>query len=79
VRQSTPYQVRNNLESKQRQYALEGRAQKLGSSKVVVIDEDLGPLWFRHSGTARLRAIIGLSLPRAGRSGARLGSFAISA
>jgi resolvase-like protein len=42
VRQSTPYQVRNNLESKERQYALEGRAQQLGFSKVVVIDEDLG-------------------------------------
>jgi hypothetical protein len=42
VRQSTPYQVRNNLESKQRQYALEGRAQQLGFNKVVVIDEDLG-------------------------------------
>jgi DNA invertase Pin-like site-specific DNA recombinase len=42
VRQSTPYQVRNNLESKERQYALQGRAQQLGFSKVVVIDEDLG-------------------------------------
>ncbi len=42
MRQSTPYQVRNNLESKERQYALEGRAQQLGFSKVVVIDEDLG-------------------------------------
>ncbi len=42
VRQSTPCQVRNNLESKERQYALEGRAQQLGFSKVVVIDEDLG-------------------------------------
>jgi DNA invertase Pin-like site-specific DNA recombinase len=42
VRQSTPYQVRNNLESKERQYALEGQAQQLGFSKVVVIDEDLG-------------------------------------
>ena len=42
VRLSTPYQVRNNLESKERQYALEGRAQQLGFSKVVVIDEDLG-------------------------------------
>jgi len=42
VRQSTAYQVRNNLESKERQYALEGRAQQLGFSKVVVIDEDLG-------------------------------------
>src|SRR6185295_7594713 len=42
VHQSTPYQVRNNLESKERQYALEGRAQQLGFSKVIVIDEDLG-------------------------------------
>jgi len=42
VRQSTSYQVRNNLESKERQYALEGRAQQLGFHKVVVIDEDLG-------------------------------------
>jgi DNA invertase Pin-like site-specific DNA recombinase len=42
VRQSTAYQVRNNLESKERQYALQGRAQQLGFSKVVVIDEDLG-------------------------------------
>jgi DNA invertase Pin-like site-specific DNA recombinase len=42
VRQSTPYQVRNNLESKERQYGLEGRARQLGFSKVVVIDEDLG-------------------------------------
>jgi DNA invertase Pin-like site-specific DNA recombinase len=42
VRQSTPYQVRNHLESKERQYALAGRAEQLGFSKVVVIDEDLG-------------------------------------
>jgi hypothetical protein len=69
VRQSTPYQVRNNLESKDRQYALEGRAQQLGFSKVVVIDEDLGPLRFRHSGAAGLRPVIGISLPGSGRSG----------
>jgi DNA invertase Pin-like site-specific DNA recombinase len=42
VRQSTPYQVRNHLESKERQYALAGRAEQLGFCKVVVIDEDLG-------------------------------------
>jgi DNA invertase Pin-like site-specific DNA recombinase len=42
VRQSTPYQVRNHLESKDRQYALAGRAEQLGFCKVVVIDEDLG-------------------------------------
>jgi DNA invertase Pin-like site-specific DNA recombinase len=42
VRQSTPYQVRNHLESKERQYALAGRAEQLGFAKVVVIDEDLG-------------------------------------
>jgi DNA invertase Pin-like site-specific DNA recombinase len=42
VRQSTPQQVRNHLESKERQYALSSRAEQLGFRKVVVIDEDLG-------------------------------------
>ena len=42
VRQSTPHQVRNHLESKERQYALTARAEQLGFHKVVVIDEDLG-------------------------------------
>ena len=42
VRQSTPHQVRSHLESKERQYALAGRAEQLGFAKVVVIDEDLG-------------------------------------
>jgi DNA invertase Pin-like site-specific DNA recombinase len=42
VRQSTPYQVRNHLEGKERQYALAERAKQLGFSQVVVIDEDLG-------------------------------------
>ena len=42
VRQSTPYQVRNHLEGKERQYALAERAEQRGFSKVIVIDEDLG-------------------------------------
>ena len=42
VRQSTPYQVRNHLESKERQYGLAERARQLGFSNVTVIDEDLG-------------------------------------
>jgi len=42
VRQSTPQQVRNHLESKERQYALASRAEQLGFHKVVVIDDDLG-------------------------------------
>ena len=42
VRQSTPYQVRNHLESKELQYSLAGRAEQLGFCKIVVIDEDLG-------------------------------------
>jgi DNA invertase Pin-like site-specific DNA recombinase len=42
VRQSTPYQVRNHLEGKERQYALAQRASQLGFQKVIVIDEDLG-------------------------------------
>ncbi len=42
IRQSTLQQVRNNLESSRRQYALEDRARALGFRSVVVIDEDLG-------------------------------------
>ena len=42
VRQSTPYQVRNHLESKERQYGLADRARELGFPNVAVIDEDLG-------------------------------------
>src|SRR5499427_9466584 len=42
VRQSTPYQVTNNLESQRRQYALVERARQLGWSEARVIDDDLG-------------------------------------
>ncbi len=42
VRQSTPHQVRNHLEGKERQYALAERARQLGFAKVIVIDDDLG-------------------------------------
>ncbi|MCI0539974.1 MAG: recombinase family protein [Verrucomicrobiales bacterium] len=42
IRQSTLQQVRNNLESSRRQYALEDRARALGFKSVVVIDDDLG-------------------------------------
>jgi DNA invertase Pin-like site-specific DNA recombinase len=42
IRQSTLQQVRNNLESSRRQYALEERARSIGFKSVVVIDDDLG-------------------------------------
>jgi DNA invertase Pin-like site-specific DNA recombinase len=42
IRQSTPDQVQNNLESQRRQYALADRAKQLGWVDVEVIDEDLG-------------------------------------
>jgi DNA invertase Pin-like site-specific DNA recombinase len=42
IRQSTLRQVRNNLESSRRQYALEDRARALGFKSVAVIDDDLG-------------------------------------
>src|ERR1700694_183664 len=42
VRQSTAYQVANNLESQRRQYALVERGRLLGWSHVQVIDDDLG-------------------------------------
>ena len=51
VRQSTVYQVMNNLESGRRQYGLVERARQLGWSDVHVVDEDLG-----RSGGGTMRA-----------------------
>jgi len=51
IRQSTPEQVHNNLESKRRQYALADRARQLGWTDVEVIDQDLG-----YSGSGAHRA-----------------------
>jgi excisionase family DNA binding protein len=42
VRQSTTYQVANNLESKRRQYGLVDRAKQLGWDEIQVVDDDLG-------------------------------------
>jgi DNA invertase Pin-like site-specific DNA recombinase len=42
IRQSSPYQVVNNLESKRLQYALVERGRQLGWTDVQVIDDDLG-------------------------------------
>ena len=49
IRQSSPGQVQNNLESQRLQYALVDRARALGWRDVQVIDEDLGT---SGSGTA---------------------------
>src|SRR3979411_1113556 len=42
IRQSSPQQVANNLESQRRQYGLVERGHQLGWSDVQVIDDDLG-------------------------------------
>src|ERR1700751_2913976 len=42
IRQSTAYQVVNNLESQRRQYGLVERARHLGWDDVQVVDDDLG-------------------------------------
>ena len=42
IRQSSPVQVANNLESQRRQYGLAGQARQLGFQQVDIIDEDLG-------------------------------------
>ena len=51
IRQSTPGQVANNLESKRRQYGLADRARQLGWQDVTVIDDDQG-----HSGSGTVRS-----------------------
>lgn len=50
IRQSTSYQVVNNLESQRRQYGLADRARQLGWGDVQVVDDDLGR---SGAGTAR--------------------------
>jgi excisionase family DNA binding protein len=50
VRQSTAYQVVNNLESQRRQYGLVERARQLGWDDVQIVDDDLGK---SGGGTAR--------------------------
>ena len=42
IRQSTPDQLRNNHESRRRQYGLADRARGLGWDEPVIIDDDLG-------------------------------------
>jgi DNA invertase Pin-like site-specific DNA recombinase len=61
IRQSSLQQVRHNLESSRRQYALQDRARELGFSEVVVIDEDLGVSGAGHQerpGFGRLLAAV---------------------
>ena len=50
VRQSTAYQVVNNLESQRRQYGLVDRARQLGWDDIQIVDDDLGR---SGAGTAR--------------------------
>ena len=50
IRQSTPDQVRHNLENQRRQYASVDHARTLGWEDIEVIDEDLG---MSGSGTRR--------------------------
>ena len=42
VRQSSAYQVQNNLESQKLQYAMRDRLSSLGWNDIEVVDEDLG-------------------------------------
>src|ERR1700756_3424113 len=42
VRQSSAYQVQNNLESQKLQYAMRDRLSSLGWSDIEVVDENLG-------------------------------------
>ena len=68
IRQSTMQQVRNNLESKRRQYELADKARSMGWTEVEVIDEDLGRSGasaLERTGFQRLVAEVGL-----GRCGA---------
>jgi excisionase family DNA binding protein len=59
IRQSTPEQVQNNLESQRRQYALSEQARQLGFHDVHVIDEDLGRSGTGHVDRDGFEAMLG--------------------
>jgi len=64
IRQSTAYQVKNNLESQSRQYGMVDNAKSLGFQDVRVIDEDLGlssTLGSERSGFERLVAEVSMN------------------
>lgn len=69
VRQSTEYQVRNNLESQQRQYELAELAVRYGwpKERVVLIDDDLGRSGSSAAGrTGFARLVADVALSKAG-------------
>src|SRR6185369_4288863 len=69
VRQSTAYQVVNNLESQRRQYGLVERARQLGWDNVELVDEDLG-----RSGGGTVRPGFEKLLARSVKAGSALSS-----
>jgi DNA invertase Pin-like site-specific DNA recombinase len=42
IRQSSPYQVSNNLESQKLPYAMQERLRQLGWREIEIVDDDLG-------------------------------------
>ncbi|MGB9792662.1 MAG: recombinase family protein [Thermacetogeniaceae bacterium] len=67
VRQSSMDQVRNNLESQRRQYALRDIAYQMGWTEVEVIDEDLGRSGAStHNRTGFLRLVAEVSMKEVG-------------
>ena len=70
IRQSSTYQVANNLESRRRRYGLVERARQLGWESIEVIDEDLGKSG--SGGTERPGFQKLLAAIREGRAGAVL-------
>jgi len=67
IRQSSMEQVRNNLESQRRQYALRDTAYQMGWTEVEVIDEDLGRSGASsHNRTGFLRLVAEVSMREVG-------------
>src|SRR5262247_4827612 len=77
VRQSSVYQVNNNLESQKLQYAMEKRLRDLGWREVEVVDEDLGRSASGNGGKGRVRADGSRSLLRSSRRGGGQRSVAV--
>jgi DNA invertase Pin-like site-specific DNA recombinase len=67
IRQSTVDQVKNNLESQRRQYALKEKAHEMGWVNVEIIDDDLGKSGATsHNRTGFMRLVGQVSLKKIG-------------
>jgi hypothetical protein len=78
VRQSTPSQVRNNVQSQLCQYSLDEHARQLGFSNIQVIDDDLGTSGSGHVRRSGFETLLAASAVAFSPDGNRLAASTLT-